>query len=136
MTGRALGVMDSQSACKYVDFKYDANTVTQAAFIAEFPCRIVAVRGRPRVAGNDGSAVTFTFFKCASGIAAASGTALIQTGASSYDLKGTADTNQVISLVPDVTTRTFQAGDSLNIVLTGTATSAVGVVTFTFDPLV
>ncbi len=30
MSGRALGVMDSQGACKYVNIPYDANTVTQA----------------------------------------------------------------------------------------------------------
>lgn len=134
MTGRALGVSDSQTACKYVDFKYDANTVTQAAFIAEFPCRLVAIRGRPRVAGS-GGACTFDFFKCASGIAAASGTALLASGATKYDLVGTADTNQVITVVPSVESRTFQAGDSLNIVLAGTPTSAVGVLTFTFDPV-
>lgn len=131
MTGRALGIMDSQSACKYVDFKYDANTVTQAAFVAEFPCRLAAIRGRPRVAGS-GGACTFTFFKCASAIAAASGTSL---SGSSFNVAGTADTNQTVTAVSDVESRTFQAGDSLNIVLTGTPTSAVGVLTFTFDPV-
>jgi hypothetical protein len=134
MGGRALGVMDSQGACKYVSFKYDANTVTQAAVIIEFPCRLVAIRGRPRVAGS-GGACTFDFFKCASTIAAASGTALKATSASKFDVAGTADANQVITLVADVDARTFQAGDSLNIVLSGTPTSAVGVLTFTFDPV-
>ncbi len=132
--GRALGVGDSQQECKYVNFKYDANTVTQAAVIIEFPCRLSAWRGRPRVAGS-GGACTFTAFKCATGVAAASGTALQASGATAFDVAGTADTNQVMTLIPDADSRTFQAGDSLNIVLTGTPTSAVGVLTFTFDPL-
>jgi hypothetical protein len=122
--------MDSQGACKYIQFKYDANTVTQAAWIAQFPCRVVAITGRPRVAGS-GGACTFQFYKCASTIAAASGT-LLHSG--SFDVAGTADTNQSLTMVAGVPTRSFVAGDSLNVVLTGTPTSAVGVITITVDP--
>lgn len=131
MGGRALGVMDSQGACKYVNFKYDANTVTQAAVIIEFPCRLVAIRGRPRVAGS-GGACTLSFYKCASTIAAASGTL---QHAGTYDIAGTADANQTLTMVANTDSRAFVAGDSLNVVLSGTPTSAVGVITFTFDPL-
>lgn len=132
MSGRALGVMTSESSCKYVVQNYTASIVTQALFVATFACRIVAIVGRPRVAGSDGSAVTLAFYKCASGVAAASGT-LLHSG--TYNMKGTADTNQTITLIADVDTRTFNAGDSLNVVLTGTATAAVGSITFTFDPV-
>lgn len=134
MSGRALGVMDSQGACKYVNMIYDANTVTQAQHIMAFPARLVSIVGRPRVAGS-GGACTFGFFKCASAIAAASGTALQPAGATKFDVAGTADTNQTMVLVGDADARAFQVGDSLNVVLTGTPTSAVGVITFTFDPL-
>ncbi len=129
--GRALGVGDSTQECKYVDFKYDANTVTQAAFVAPFQCRLVKIVGRPRVAGS-GGACTFIAYKCASGIAAASGT-LLHSG--SFDVAGTADINQALTLVPQITSLNFVAGDSLNVVLAGTPTSAVGVLTFTFEPV-
>lgn len=134
MPGRALGVMDSQGACKYVNMIYDANTVTQAWHVMTFPARLVSIVGRPRVAGS-GGACTFTFYKCASAIAAASGTALQAAGATVFNVAGTADTNQTLVLVGDADARTFQLGDSLNAVLAGTPTSAVGVITFTFDPL-
>lgn len=131
MSGRALGVMSSESACKYVTHNYISTVVTQALFIATFACRIVAIVGRTRVAGS-GGACTYSFYKCASGVAAASGT-LLHTG--TFNLVGTADTNQTVTLLADVDTRTFNVGDSLNVVLSGTATSAVGNVTFTFDPV-
>ncbi len=134
MTGRALGVMDSQGACKYVNVIYDANTVTQAWFVCQFPCRLVAINGVPRVAGS-GGACTLTPWKASSGIAAASGTALQPAGATAYDVAGTADTNQTLTLVADVDARTFNVGDRFNLVLSGTPTSAVGVITAVFDPL-
>lgn len=131
MSGRALGVMDSQGACKYVNMIYDANTVTQAQCVISFPCRVVSIVGRPRVAGS-GGACTFTFYKCASAIAAASGT-LLHSG--SYDVAGTADTNQTLTMVANADARSCVAGDSINAVLSGTPTSAVGVITITLDPL-
>lgn len=134
MPGRALGVMDSQGACKYVNIPYDANTVTQAHFVAQFPCRLVAIVGRPRVAGS-GGACTLTPWKAPSGTAAASGTALLPSGGTPFNVAGTADTNQTLTLVGNADTRTFQRGDSFNLVLAGTPTSAVGVITAVFDPI-
>ncbi len=134
MSGRALGVMDSQGACKYVNIPYDANTVTQAHFVCQFPCRLVAINGRPRVAGS-GGACTFVPWKAPSGVAAASGTALQPAGATAFNVAGTADINQSLTLVGDATVRTFNVGDSFNLVLSGTPTSAVGIITAVFDPL-
>jgi hypothetical protein len=135
MTGRALGVGDSTQECKYVTLDYNANTVTQAIVVAQYPCRVSAINGRPRVAGS-GGACTFDFYKCASAIAAASGTKLNTT---TFDLTATADTNQLLApgsgLVADADSRTLQLGDSINVLLTGTPTSAVGVVTVVLDPL-
>ncbi len=134
MAGRMLGVADSTMTCKYVNVIYDANTVTQAWYVCLFPCRLVSITGRPRVAGS-GGACTLTPWKAASGVAAASGTALQPAGATAFNVAGTADTNQTLVLVGDVDARTFQAGDSLNFVLSGTPTSAVGVITAVLDPL-
>jgi len=132
MPGRALGVATSENTCKYINVNYISTLVTQALFVADTAAqRIASITGRVRVAGS-GGACTLSFYKCASGIAAASGT-LLHSG--SYNLVGTADTNQTITLIPDVDTRTFNSGDSLNMVLTGTATSAVGTITFRFDPV-
>ena len=132
MSGRQLGDTFSQESCKAVTIQYTSAVVTQAWFIAQFPCRLVAINGRPRVAGNDVSAVNFTFFKTKSGVADAKG---VSMSGSSYDLKGTADANQTVALVGDASLRTFVAGDALSVVLTGTPTLAVGEVTCIFDPV-
>ncbi len=134
MGGRALGVMDSQGACKYVNIPYTSAVVTQAYFVCQFPCRLVAISGAPRVAGA-GGACTLTPWKSASGIAAGSGTALQPAGATAFNVAGTADTVQTLALIADVDARTFNAGDSFSLVLSGTATSAVGVITAVFDPV-
>ena len=65
-------------------------------------------------------------------VAIGSGTAL-HTG--TFDIVGTADANQVVSLSATVADVTLAAGDSIGYVLTGTATSAVGNVTITLVPV-
>lgn len=131
-TGRELGSANATSMSKYIPFNYIATVVTEAFFVAPIACRVTAIQGRPRVAGNDGSAVTFTFYKSASGVAAASGT-LLHSG--TYDLKGTADTNQSLTLVSNVDSLTLNAGDAISAVLTGTATAAIGTITVTVEPV-
>lgn len=128
---RALGVSDSTSCAKSVDFQYTANTVTQAVWVAPYACQVARIMGRPRVAGS-GGACTFSFYKCASAIAAASGSLL---HAGSYDLVGTADVNQELTLVTDPTVLQMKEGDSINVVLTGTPTSAVGIISISVEPL-
>ena len=111
---------------------YIATVVTNAIFTASRAYRVKSIIGRPRVIGSDGSAVTFSFYKAPSGTAIGSGTVL-HTG--SYNLKGTADTNQTLTLSTTVTDVTLAAGDSIGLVLTGTATSAIGEVTVTLVPV-
>ena len=130
--GRTFGAATSSMCAFPVIEDYTASTVTQAYFIATAPVVLTNLGGRPRVVGSDGSAVTLTFYKCKSGVAAASGTLL---HAGSYDCKGTADTNQVLTLVANQDSLTFNTGDSLNVVLTGTPTSMVGMIQATFEPL-
>ena len=130
-TGRALGVGNATSESKFIAFKYDANSVTQKIFIAPFALRVTAIQGATRVAGS-GGACTYSFYKAADGVAVASGTVL---HSGSFDVVGTADTNQYLTLSTNPDDLTFAAGDALGAALTGTPTSAVGAVTITFEPV-
>ena len=127
---KSIGVANTTTSCKYITFPYDANTVTQKIFTASQKCVVTDIRGATRVAGS-GGACTFDFWKAASGVAVASGTKLNTT---TFDIAGTADTNQVVSLVALPATVTLAVGDSIGVVLTGTPTSAVGAVTITLEP--
>lgn len=129
---RALGAANSTSCAKSIDLNYIATLVTQSIFVAPWPCVVTHIKGRPRVAGSDGSAVSLSFYKVPDGIAVASGT-LLHSG--SYDMKGTADTNQTLTLVGNLDSRTLKAGDAIGYALTGTATAAVGCITVVVEPL-
>ena len=111
---------------------YETTAVSNHFFIADRAYRVTGIRGRPRVAGSDGGAVTATIEKCPSGTAIGSGTDL-HTG--TYDLKGTADTDQDLTLSGTVATLKLAAGDALSMVITGTTTAAVGAVTVTMVPI-
>lgn len=129
-TGRAFGVANATSMSKFVEFQYISTVVTQAIFIAPIKLRLTSIAGVTRVAGS-GGACSFSFYKAADGIAMASGS-LLHSG--NYDLVGTADINQYMTLVNDVSVLDFNAGDRLGLVLSGTATSAVGIICATFEP--
>ncbi len=130
-TGRSLGVSNATSSSKFIEISYTANSVTQKKFIAPVKLRLTAIQGVPRVAGS-GGACTFAFYKSGDGIAVGSGT-LLHSG--TYDLVGTADFNQYMTLVTDQDALTFAPGDAFGQVLTGTPTSAVGAITATFEPV-
>lgn len=130
-TGRTLGADNATSDSKFINFPYTASTVTQAIWVAPIACVVTAIQGRTRVAGSGGTC-TFKFYKCGDAVAAASGT-LLHSG--SFNVEGTADTNQYLTLVTDAASLQMAPGDSLNLVLTGTPTSAVGVLTVTVEPL-
>lgn len=108
-----------------VTLNYIATLATQTIFTASRRCRVKAIQGRTRVAGS-GGACTMAFFKCATTVAVGSGTAL---HSGSFNLVGTADANQSLTLSTTATDLILAAGDSIGYVLTGTATSAVGNVT-------
>lgn len=129
--GRALGVVDSSQCQQTINFDYTAALVTQKFWVAPRASVVVDIRGVTRVAGS-GGACTISFFKVPSGTAVASGT-LLHTG--SFNLVGTADVNQVLTLAANPDTLVLQVGDALGYVLTGTATSAVGTVGITLEPV-
>lgn len=107
-----------------VNVEWNAASVDKVFFVAPRACRVLSITARPTVAGTDGGAVTATIRKCASGTAIGSGTALHASG---FDLKGTANTNQAVTLsAPDVE---IPVGTALAIDFTGTLTSATGAVT-------
>ena len=75
--------------------------------------------------------VTAVIKKAASGTAITSGTAL---HSSSYNLKGTADTIQSLTLSTTASDLQIAAGTAIGIDFTGTLTAATGVVTITLAP--
>lgn len=103
-----------------------AASVDKVFYVAPRPMKVKFIRARVTVAGTDGSAVTAVVGKVASGTAIGSGTAL---HSSSINLKGTADTNQSLTLSTTPATLELATGDALYIDFTGTLTNATGVVT-------
>lgn len=131
MTGRVFGAATAQACSEFIQLNYIATLVTQKIWVAPYPCVVTDIRGATRVAGS-GGACSIQFFKAASAVAVGSGT-LLHSG--TFDLVGTADTNQVLTLVNNPASLQLAAGDAIGYVLTGTATSAVGTVGITVEPL-
>jgi hypothetical protein len=92
--------------------------------VADRPCFLLSLNKRVDVVGSDGGAVTSAFWKAPSGTAPASGTAQLASG--SFNLKGTANTNQALTLSTTASDRTYATGDALVEVFTGTTAAAVG----------
>ena len=114
-----------------INIAYDASSVDRVVFVATRAYTVVGITGRPTVAGTDGSAVTAVIKKAASGTAITSGTAL---HSSTYNLKGTANTNQALTLSTTESDLYIAAGTCIGIDFTGTLTSATGVVTVMLAP--
>ena len=114
-----------------VNIEYNASAVDKVSFVATRAYRVHAITGRPTVAGTDGGAVTAVIKKAASATAITAGTAL---HSSTYNLKGTADTIQNLTLSTTATDLQIPAGTAIGVDFTGTLTSATGVVTVTLAP--
>lgn len=113
-----------------VVLNYVATTVDCTMFTADRPYVVKAIRGRVDVAGT-GGACTATIRKVPSGTALTSGTAL-HTG--TFNLVGTAATQQALTLSTTASDLLLAAGDSICYDLTGTATSAVGSISVALCP--
>lgn len=111
---------------------YNASSVDMVFFVATRSVRVEAITGRVTVAGTDGSAVTAVVRKVPSGTAITSGTAL---HSGSFDLKGTANTNQALTLSTTASDLILAAGDCLAVDFTGTLTSATGAITVGMNPV-
>lgn len=114
-----------------VNITYNASSVDQVNFVATRAYIVKAITGRPTVAGTDGSAVTAVIKKAASTTAITAGTAL---HSSTYNLKGTADTIQALTLSTTASDLLIPAGTCIGVDFTGTLTSATGVVTVALAP--
>jgi hypothetical protein len=113
-----------------VTANYTASAVDQTVFTADRTYIVKAIRGRVDVAGTGGAA-TCTVRKAASGTAITSGTAL---HSGSYNLVGTANAQQTLTLSTTASDLIIPAGTSICLDYTGTLTSAVGNITITLSP--
>lgn len=109
----------------------EATPLDAAFFVASRAYQVASIIARPLVVGADVSAVTAQVRKAPSGTAAASGTVL---HSGTIDLKGTINTNQTLTLSTTATDIRLAAGDALVLDVTGTTTSARGIVSVLLLP--
>src|SRR5262245_43356567 len=109
-------------------FPWDPNSADVSFWVAPFACRVLAAVARVEVAGTDGGAVTGALKKAASGTDIAAGTALTTA---TFDLKGTVDTNQTLTVSATSSALDIATGNAIGVDVTGTLTNARGVVTVT-----
>lgn len=107
------------------------SNATQVALVADRAYRVKSIIGRVQAAGTDGSAVTATVYKAPSATAIASGTAL---HAGTFNLKGSASTNQTLTLSTTAGVLDIAAGDTIGVILTGTLTTATGGISISLTP--
>lgn len=113
-----------------VGLPYTATIADGSFFTADRNYVVKGIRGRVDVAGT-GGACTAVIRKAASGTAGTSGVAL---HSGSFNLVGTANAAQTLTLSTTATDIAIAAGDSLYFDITGTPTSAVGNITATLAP--
>jgi hypothetical protein len=111
--------------------EYTASSVDKTVAIMPRRMIVQGIVGRVTVAGTDASAVTAVVRKVSSGTAIASGTAL---HSGSFNLKGTADTNQTLTLSTTASDLIVEAGQAIAIDFTGTLTSATGIIAVFLTP--
>jgi hypothetical protein len=113
-----------------VSIVYNVPAADISFFVADRPYVVQGIRGRVDVAGT-GGACTAQIRKVPSGTAVASGTVL---HSSTYNLVGTANTMQALTLSTTASDLLLAAGDAIAFDLTGTATSATGCISVTLNP--
>lgn len=111
-------------------FNYTPATLTTPFFVAGRAYRVLGITGREEVAGT-GGACTAVIRKAASATALTAGTAL-HTG--SYNLVGSASTNQVLALSATPADLDIPSGTCIGFHLTGTPTSATGEISVLLAP--
>ena len=114
------------------NFVFGPSSVNTPFFVASRSLRVKAINVRVEAAGTDVGAVTAIIRKAASGTALTAGTAL-HTG--TLNLKGTAATNQPLTLSATDSDLTIAPGTCIAINFTGVLTAASGCVTIIFCPL-
>ena len=125
ITNSTLGMMSETG-------EWIATSVDKVFFVATRKYRVRGITARVTVAGIDAGAVTAQVRKVASATAITGGT-LLHTG--TINLKGTADTNQVLTLSATAADLEIATGDSIALDFAGTLTSATGGVTVNLIPV-
>lgn len=110
----------------FASVEYVAASVDKSFFVAPRACRVVGITCRVTAAGTDAGAVTAMIEKVPSGTAIGSGTDLMSA---TFNLKGTANTNQTGTLSTTAGDLDLAAGQSLGVDFTGTMTTATGTIT-------
>jgi hypothetical protein len=113
-----------------VTVHYIATTTDRTIFVADRGYVVKAISGRVDVAGT-GGACTVQIRKTPTATAPASGTVL---HSGSFNIVGTANANQSLTLSTTASDLLLAPGDALSYDLTGTATSAVGTITVHLSP--
>ena len=126
------GVDGDPGAIEYATYAYDPNSADVSIMVAPRRFRVVSIVGRVEVAGTDAGAVTCVVRKAASGTDIAAGTAL---HSGTYNLKGTVDTNQTLTLSTTATDLDVPAGTAIGIDFTGVLTNARGCITVGLRPV-
>lgn len=130
--GRALSTDEAYIDCDVRHVYVTANLVgTQPAtaanyeafFIANEPLELVFVQESHRVAGSNGSPVTLDIEKLTGTTALDSGVAML---ASTFNLKGTADTVQAQTPTATAANRRLDVGDRMALKDSGTLTAVAG----------
>lgn len=106
------------------------SSATMSFFSANRNYVVQDITGRVDVSGT-GGACTLSIYSAPSGTAIAAGT-LIHSG--SFNVAGTANTKQVLTLSTPALSLVIPAGSVLGLVVTGIATSAIGSITVTLNP--
>lgn len=114
-----------------VSFPYNASSIDAVFFVATRQYVVQGITCRPTIAGTDAGAVTAVIKKAASATAITSGTAL---HSGTFNLKGTADTIQALTLSTTASDLVVPAGTAVGVDFTGVLTSATGVITVTLSP--
>ncbi len=128
---RALPDLATKSAIVVASFAYEPTVLDSTFFVANRDYRVLGITARVEVAGT-GGACTAVIKKAPSATDIAAGTAL---HSSSFNLVGTVDTNQILSLSTTYTDLDIPAGTAIGFDLTGTPTSARGVISVYLVPI-
>lgn len=132
-TGEAefFGTDGNPGAIVFANYSWVAASIDSTMFVATRQMRVLGITARVEVAGTDAGAVTAAIKKAASGTDIAAGTAL---HSGTINLKGTVDTNQVLTLSTTSTDLDIPAGTAIGIDFTGVLTTASGCVTVALAP--
>lgn len=113
-----------------VQYWYNVPAANTTIYTADRTMIVKGLRGRVDVLGT-GGACTYQIRKAVSGTIGTSGV-LLHSG--TFNLVGTINTVQTLTLTATAADLILAAGDSVYLHLTGTATSAIGAITVTMSP--